>query len=65
MGGMEVFYNPLIRSQSFSGPVFMAVTFTSTSHLFFPHLDETGRLEGDGVGYFPSPVCSSGKTHVA
>lgn len=52
-----MFYNPLIRSQSFSKPVCLGCdlykcfsAFTSTAS------NEARRLQGPGVGYFPSPT---------
>ena len=52
----EIFYNPMIRSQSFRESLPKAVTFTSASQ-FVPHLlplGGTGRPEEAEFGHFPS-----------
>lgn len=43
-----------------------AVTFTGASQVFiFSLLDETGRLDGTDIGYFPTPrSLGSGKSPV-
>ena len=48
-GKEEVFYNTIIKSQSFSGPVSLGVNFRSVSKL--PIIfDESGNLDRAGVG---------------
>lgn len=58
-GGEEVFCNPMVRSQSFSGSVALACDFTRSSLAFFPALSETGRLAGAGAERFPFPQLGS------
>lgn len=53
----EAVYNLMIKSQSFGEPVSLGCDLhkcLSASPL--PHVGDTGRLEGPGVGYFPSSM---------
>lgn len=50
-----MFYNLMTSCKSFRSPV-PGLTFTSAAQLSLTSLIDTGRLEGDGVGYFASPM---------
>ena len=54
IGGGEPFYNPVIKSQSFSRVYPWAVTLTSDFQSPTAPVGETVRLEGTGVGHFLS-----------
>lgn len=52
MGEEEAFYDPTIRSQSFSELVPLRPSQVFLSTWFFSLLGQTGRLKGATVGYF-------------
>lgn len=56
-----MFCNPLIRSRTFSKPVCLDCDLHKCFSTFTPRpSDKVGRLQGDGVEYFPSSTSKAG-----